>query len=526
MLAASLNLNYAIAQNRSEITRLEVQAKENYENYKYFTALNLYKKLDSLNKNLPLYKFRIAACYFNMGKDEEALPFFEECLKTPLVHPQTLNFYLAKCYHFAHRFDKAIEFYEKYKSHLKQTKDDKSPKAIESVNREIAMCNTGKHMMSQKSNIKVTNLGKNINSIYPDYGPVISADESVLIFSSCRPDTKGGLYEELDGLYHEDIYISYKSDSGWTKPTNLQDINTDGNDAAISLSPDGHTLLLYRHNLDNPELENSGDLYKSEFKAGKWINPIKLDNKINSNAYEPSATITGDERQMIFASDRKGGFGGTDLYLIKKGLDGKWLNPINLGNKINSIYDEDSPFLHPDGKTLYFSSKGHEGMGGYDIFYSKYDETKKEWTSPENIGYPISTAHDDLYFCWSANGKKAYFSSIRPEGVGDKDIYVAETPEEVSSELVVMTGLITDSLTSTPIEAYITIKDKVSNEVIGIFNSEAGTGKYLLVFPEGSQYKLEINAENYQLCTDIFDYSNIKEYKEVNKNIKLCKMQR
>jgi Tol biopolymer transport system component len=142
---------------------------------------------------------------------------------------------------------------------------------------------------------------------------------------------------------------------------------------------------------------------------------IKLPQNINTSGWEPSASFSSDEKMLFFTSDREGGKGGTDIYSIKKLPNGEWALPQNLGEAINTPYDEDSPYLHPDGKTLYFSSNGHNTMGGFDIFTSKWDEETQKWSVPENVGYPINTPHDDLHFSWSADGRRVYFSSIRPD---------------------------------------------------------------------------------------------------------------
>ncbi|MFQ3574924.1 MAG: hypothetical protein SNJ77_00655 [Cytophagales bacterium] len=511
--------------HKHEHQKIEHEAKHFFEKGLYYSALRNYLRLDSTNKNLPLYKFRIALCYFNMGRDDKALPFFEECLKSPNAHPGALNFFLAKCYHYQHRWDKALEFYEKYKAYLKTVKDEKIEKAMQTTNKEIESLKLAQKMSSQKSNIVIKNIGKTINTIYPEYAPIVSADEKMLIFTSCRPDSKGGKIEETDGRYHEDIYVSFKESNGeWGTPKPISDnINTVENDAAIALSPDGHKLIIYRHTSGRRNELASGDLYMSEFNGTEWSIPKKLDNKINSSAWEPSATITSDERVMIFASDRKGGLGGTDLYIIRKNPDGTWKEAENLGPKINTPADEDAPFLHPDGKTLYFSSKGYDGMGEFDIFYSKFDEGKKEWTAPKNVGYPINSAHDDLYITWSADGKRAYFSTMRKDGFGDKDIYVAQA-DEVVSDLLLMSGTVRDSESTKVIaNSAILLKDSNTNEIIGLFQTEEVTGKYLLVFQEGIKYTIEVVSSGYKTKSETFELGKNSGFKSVSKDFMLEK---
>jgi Tol biopolymer transport system component len=376
-------------------------------------------------------------------------------------------------------------------------------------------------MVSKPSSIKVINLGDTINSEYADYGPVLTADQQMLIFTSARPNTTGGEIDESDGRYYEDIYISYKLNSGWTAPLGIgPGINTNGHDASISLSPDGQKLLIYRYDQDLLSSGIPGDLYVSKLKGTTWTNATKLPQSINTRAWEPSACYSADERSLFFSSNREGGKGGTDLYMVRQLPNGEWALPMNLGDKLNTPFDEDSPFIHPDGKTLYFSSNGHKTMGGYDIFVSRYDDEKKEWSTPENLGYPINTAHDDIHFTLTADGRRVYFSSIRPEGKGDNDIYYADMNTE-AADVVVIKGIVSDSVTKQPKEALIIVYDTNTNELIGKYNSNSSTGKYIIILSEGRKYNITVEAEKYILHFENFDASKLKGFEEKEKNISL-----
>ena len=275
-----------------------------------------------------------------------------------------------------------------------------------------------KFAFSQNVEFKIENLGSIINSEYTDYGAVVNADESILMFTSRREKSTGGKYEHYLNEYYEDIYISYNKNGKWTKPKNIcKPVNTKVHDAVTYLSPDGRKLLIYR------AYKKDGNIYECVLKGDKWSKPRKLGDNVNTQYQESSASLSYDEKTLYFISARpENNIGGRDIYMSRwNEKQKKWGKAINLGPTINTKYDEETVFIHPDGKTLYFSSKGHNTMGGYDIFKSVFENSK--WSVPENLGYPINTPDDDVSYVASANGKHAYYSSIKDDGLGKKDIY-------------------------------------------------------------------------------------------------------
>jgi Tol biopolymer transport system component len=505
--------------NSKEVLKLESEAKSLFDKQDFIAAQPLYEKLDSINPKTGKYNYSLAVCYINNDLNRKALPYIELCLKRSSTMPAVLSYYAGRTYHLSHRFDDAIRYYSRYRDHVKKSGDKNGKQVIMKLNRLIEMCNNGKMLMKNKLSLEVFNISKNINSKFPDYRPVVSLDEGEIIFTSNRPNTTGG-QKDAAGVYFEDIYISHRTDTGWSKPSQMSsNINTNGNDAAVSLSASGKKLIIYRYGKENLMATPSGDLFISELIDGKWSKATRLPNTINSSGWEPSACLSQDESTMYFTSNREGGVGGTDIYIVKKLPDGSWSLPQNLGPQINTAGDEDSPSIQPDGKTLYFSSSGHKSMGGYDIFVTKYDEDKKQWSQPENVGYPINTAHDDLYFSWSEDGKRVYFSSLRPEGMGEKDLYYAVIHEELAGTMIVK-GLVTDSVSLQPLETKIKVMDKVTRQVVGIFNSDK-TGKYLITLDEGKDYMVSIETEGYEPSSYVTDLTELQEYGEINRNILL-----
>ena len=525
IIVFGLLLNFSlVAQKKTDLYQLQISAKKYFDDYKYHLALPIYLTLYQLNPEVPEYKYAIAYSYLFLDKNEKALPFFQLCLQEPESYPLQMMYYAARTYHLSGKYDYALKYYELYKNYLSENKKNFKNGMIASAERDIKSCYTAKELIAKPLDVKVINLGAAINSEFPEYAPVTSADQSILMFTSNRPNTTGGEIDPIDGKYFEDIYICYKTDTGWTEPEKMgTGINTVGHDASIGLSADGQKLLLYRYSAKNSNSSTSGDLYYSDLQGNTWMPAIKLPENINSKGWEPSASFTKDEKTLFFTSDRPDGFGGTDIYSVKKLPNGEWALPQNIGDIINTPYDEDSPYMHPDGKTLYFSSNGHNTMGGYDIFMSKWDEALKIWSIPTNVGVPINTPHDDLHFSWSADGRRVYFSSIRAEGKGESDLYYADINRD-AAQVMLLKGLVLDSATQKPISAKIFISDKPSNDILESVSSNSETGKYLLLFNEGKGYRIEIQAPGYEPIVEDINIEELHEFTEQKKNFYLNKV--
>ena len=362
--------NLSFAQN--DVSTSEGAMKDKVQEYlgktnpEFASALPLLLKLhDSNSKDLAL-NYTLGYCYINLD-DERALPYLEYCLTNPSEMPEQFYYYLARAYHLEMKFEKAIEYYEIFRTQFR--KPEKHEKEINEIWHEEKMCKNGIEMMKNPSEIEVFSMGDAVNSQFPEYGPIFNADNNVMIFTSCRPDTKGGSKDSFDGRYFEDIYMSKKENNVWLKPENVgSPINTNGNDAVVAMSPDGQKVYFYKFENGN------GDLFKSDFTAEGWGEPYKMPEPINSKYWEPSMSVAPDEKTIYFTSNRPGGLGGTDIYMVKKLPNGEWAEPMNLGEPINSKYDEDSPFILSDGKTLYFSSNSDRSMGGFDVFVTHIEE--------------------------------------------------------------------------------------------------------------------------------------------------------
>ncbi len=490
------------------------------ENYQ--AALPLFLHLDTLTPGNPNLNFNIGLCYINSSLEKlKAIPFLEKANKKISTNyvgepeeksaPIFASYYLGRAYMLDNRIDNAIKLFEKFKHYLNNSNED----LIKDADRQITMCNNAKKLIANPVEIKVENLGEPVNSIYADYSPVLSADESTIYFTSRREGTTCGK-KDAYGKFYEDIYTAHydKDQKKWVDVKNMGDINTCGHEASISLSYDGKQLFIYKD--DNGD----GNIYVSNFKNGDWTVPEKLSPEINSKALETHACLTADGNTLYFTSDRKGGYGGKDIYMCQKLSNGEWSKAKNLGSVINTEYDEESPFILPDGVTLYFSSKGHESMGGFDIFTSTLSDDGY-WSKPKNIGYPINTTDDDVFYVPTKDEKHAYYSSARENGFGDLDIYKLSFVKLMAN----LKGIITDEYSNKPVAAKLEVTDANTNDTIASFTSNNETGNYFISLPTNKTYNLLVSAEKYNTYKETLYISDTISNTEINKAIMLQKLQ-
>ena len=500
---------YSFSQN-TEMKR----ADNLYRLNKFDKALEAYLSIYKSDKENDLVNYRIGNCYLKSIEKAKALPYLE---KAELLNPDIehdLYFLLASAYHQSMQWDKAIKAYTSFNDLLTLQEIKTLGPTVE---KRIEECKTGKELVEKPVKVKIENIGSAINSSYPEYAPVISSDEAVLMFTSRREGSTGGK-DKITGEYDEDVYISYQKSSKWTPAKNVGGpINTKEHDSNIALSNDGQKLLMYKDDNGN------GNIYESKQKGDKWSVPEKLPAPINTEFHESSASYSPDGKTLYFVSNRPGGFGGRDIYYATLNSSGQWDNVKNIGNVINTQYDEEGVFMHPDGKTLYFSSQGHKTMGGFDIFKSVCENGI--WSTPENIGYPINTPDDDLFFVLAASGIRGYYASVKDGGFGDLDIYVINFIDEKPIVYVtILKGTITDAITNQPVEADIEIIDNEKNESVAKFNSNSATGNYLVSLPSGKNYGIAVNASGYLFHSENVNIPPATGYQEIIRDIALQKI--
>jgi outer membrane protein OmpA-like peptidoglycan-associated protein/tetratricopeptide (TPR) repeat protein len=347
---------------------------------------------------------------------EQSLPYFLKAWKLDPNVDDEILFFIGKAYHYDMQLDSAIRFYHRYNRTLSRSLNFNKSVKINEVNRKIFECRNAMFYTTKPVNVKITPLGNNINSEYPDYAPTITEDETQLVFTTRRPDLNLNANVAVDHEYYEEIFFSQRINNEWQAASNIgPPLNTNFHNASVNLSPDGTKMILYQD-------ANGGDLFISNRNAKGWSTPKPLLG-INTEFLENSASVSKDDKHIFFTSNRPGGYGGTDIYSCELGKNGQWVNLKNLGPKVNTDMNEDGVYISSTGKHLYFSSNGLAGMGDLDIYRSTYDSLTSSWSDPINLGYPINSVENDIYFVLTADEKIGYLSSVREENLGEQDIY-------------------------------------------------------------------------------------------------------
>lgn len=509
--------NFSWAQSNKDIKSLSNSANLKFKAENYEEALEDYLQLVSEEPKNQSYNYNLAVCYLNSNINKsKAIPYLELLIRSENYNPKT-DFLLGRAYQYANRFDEAIASFEKFKT--KSKKDD--PLLLE-VELEVQHCINGKELIKYPVNVNFQNLGKNINSEYADYYPFVTENESFMVYNSKRPRDKDE--QKLpNGQFINSIYISKVINGEYSECNIIGEPICKGNsgEEVIGMNAKGDILIIYKTNL-----KGIGKLYFSRMSPDGQFGKLEpLPDEFNGSGEVISACINSDATTIYFASDRKGGLGGTDLYSCSKLPTGKWSLAKNMGPEINTKYDEDFPNLSPDEKTFYFSSKGSSSMGGYDVFKANFDTETKTFGKPVNIGYPINTSYDDLNFRISKNGRYGYVASLRGGGNGDYDIYRV-TFNEIENDYTILIGNIIPKDTTVKVDfrnTILTVNNNISNEIVGNYIPNPDNGRFLIILPPG-KYSLICEApdfKEYKLPIHVLDKSSYQT--EVNLYIELKK---
>ena len=475
---------------------------------------------------------------------KETLAYFEAANKQdPNVEPD-LAYWLAWTYQLNSRWDDAITTYRRYLGYV-QSKNKGNFPAIEDINKKTGECQVGKDLSAKPERVLVDNLGAGINTPFPEYGPSISTDEETIFFTARKANSVGGKKNKYDNGYYEDVYTSVKINGQWQPARQLsKKVNTDLHDAVAGLSPDGSILYIYRDSGTD-----GGDLYQSFLSGDTWEEPVHLNKNINTKFKESNVSLSYDGKRLYFVSNRISGFGNKDIYYCDLDAKGEWGPAKNLGPEINTKYAEEAVFIHPDGVTLYFSSKGHGSMGGHDIFKTSFVNGK--WKTPENLGYPINGPEDDMAFVVSGSGNRAYFASAKQGGYGEKDIYkitflgpekqpaqdqshaatnipvsdLKDDDMDGTAKLTLLKGYVRDAKSSQPLGASIDLVDNDKNVILATFNSNSSSGKYIVTLPSGRNYGIAVKHEGYLFHSENFNLPENAYFQEFSLDISLKKIE-
>jgi outer membrane protein OmpA-like peptidoglycan-associated protein len=465
-------------------------------------------KLEHYRKALPFYEqviqadpndvdaiFKAGVCYLHKYSKEKAL---ESLIKANSMDPNVdkhMTYWLGRAYHQNYQFEKALENYNAYKSDYGRYDE----RRLE-VEKYIRQTEFAKRMVASPKNYLVQNLGSTINTMYSEHSPVSSHHDSLLLFTSRRDGATGG-GEDLDGEYFEDIFQSTKGNDGkWTKPETIH-LNTSGHDASVQLFDNDNKLLLYK-------FTHGGDIYYTEKNESRWDEPKKFAN-INTPDFESDAFISADGNTAFFVTNHYKKKGDLDIYFITKDAQGIWSKPKDLKGNINTNEDEDGPFLTKDGKTLFFSSRGHDNMGGFDIFKSTMDASGN-WSEPENLGHPINTPDDDVYYYVQNDGYRGYLSSYRAGGLGEKDIY-----EIIPIPYVTIKGDVVSQNANKKVENVRIMFAPQRKNAKNFIDINAGSGSYESKIQSYDSYNIVIMKEADTLHKEIYEVPLKKNEGEV-----------
>jgi len=444
---------------------------------------------------------------------ELAVKYFLRIYRQKPSYRFDLEYWIGKSYQYGSDFVKAIDFFERYKKKLQQNSNYAGKDKIDlaEVDRKIFESKNAQELMLHPKNLAITNIGREINSEFEDYAPVLNEAETEIIFTSRRRDGNLNVDVSEDNKPFEDIYYSRKNGNKWGVASNIGNtVNTPSHDSNLALSPDGTMLFVYKTN-------NEGDIFFSTRQAsGSWSAPAPLPGVINSSFRETSVSITKDGKTLYFASDRPGGLGGSDIYVSIKDNKGEWTRAKNLGPKINTALDEDSPFIDFDQKILYFSSQGGKGIGGFDIFKSTLlDAEKNEWSDPENMGFPVNTPDDDIFYVSSKDGQRGYYSSIREDGMGYSDLYLISvpTPETMKKELQPLKYVVKVlNPDKAPLDATVKLRGVTDNVTITSSSKGGGIYEFSILSPSPKDYQLSVEREGFAFVNETLNIEAAGEF--------------
>ncbi len=434
--------------------------------------------------------------FSDLKKPAEAIASYKKVLRINPSFSNNLYFIIGGLELYIGRYRDSEADFGRYLEG-KNVPDIKRKKAMA----QIANARFGTAAMEHPVPFNPVNLGDSINTRFDEYINAVTADEELLYFTRKIPRSEKDA--DLKG-YEEDFFVAGRADSlTWYKAKNLgSPINTSGNEGALDISPDGRYLFFA--GCDRPDGYGSCDIFWSKREGGRWSEPENLGPVVNSSSWDSQPSFSSDGKTLYFASKRPGGKGSSDIWKTELRPDGSWTEPVNLGDSINTAYEEMTPFIHGDGRTLYFSSRGHPGMGGFDLFYSRM-KPDSTWGHAVNLGYPINTNSDEMALIVNSKGDKAYISSDKFGGKGRQDVY--EFPLYKEARPVPSTyfkGVVFDNETKQRLQARFELTNLGDGTTVARSFSDLVNGEFMLVLPSDKDYGLNVSKDGYLFYSENF----------------------
>lgn len=463
------------------------------------------------------------------GKTKEALAWAQQALKMNpgdpdllhtlgKIHKQTRNFKVAEVFlaqaiersqapsdqlyfdmaeneQMANQLSDAIEFYELISPKFPQ---------MATVKKRIAQCRFGKELMEKPVEVKISNLGKGVNSSAHEFHPLVSSDEVQLIFSQSES------FEFQPFSPNKSRILQSFLKLGWEKAVLMPPpVKSHMGEIGVHISPDANQITLLKSGKDT-------DFFSSEFKDSRWSTPKSL--PFNSPKSETSLCYSADGKKVFFVSNRNG---NKDIFMATRNEKGIWSKPLPMGSRVNTKEDEESPWLDSEGKNLYFSSKGHPGMGGFDIFKVALDQPNEP---VQNLGFPINSTSDDLFFMLMPDGKSGYYSSLRSGGFGGSDIYQVRFGVSNNRQMALFKGTISD-FAGQPVDALVAITEMESKKVISKTKAHPETGTFVNLLPKGKSYSILVEKEGYLFYSDFINLEEENSPTDQVRDIRMQKLQ-
>ena len=491
--SSQVGLSQALHTSSNKALKIYKEGVSAYDYLDYYKAENDFKAALSIDKNFYEAHMMLGDLLAKESKYKEASENYEAAIKIDSLFFKPVFFNLANAEMMSGNYSNALIHLNVY-----QAQEGMSVKNKIAAAKSIKSCEFAVNAMKNPVPFNPVSVGSGINTNDDEYWPSITADGQTLMFTR-QPNISNN--PDFKGVVQEDFYISYFVNDVWQKAFNAgAPLNTIQNEGAQTLSSDGS--YMYFTACNRPDGLGNCDLYFSAFNNGKWSEPYNLGAPVNTNHWESTPSISADGKTLFFSSSRPGGYGGKDIWLTRLNDKNKWTEPVNLGSVINTEGDEMSPFIHFDGKTLYFASDGRVGMGGFDLFVSRMKDDST-WTEPQNLGYPINTFNDEMGLIIESGGQKAYYSSVRDKSRG-KDIFSFNLYEAVRPNPVsYIKGKVYDKMTGRLLKAEYELINLSTGKII-IKNVTDDTGNFLVCLPSGYNYGINVSKPGYLFYSENF----------------------